>query len=121
MKFIKECWHGQRKLWEAFWLGQLLSTIVDGIVGSICLIATVWGIITLDIAFALTFVVVLITVVWNMISIWSCSPNTPENAWMALAKIYVFLAVVITIMSIIIGAAVVPDFLADQMLLGLMN
>jgi len=87
--FLSRCWGGEARLWQAFWLlnvlGKIVVFVVVGAVG-----ATLWRftrspwLIDLPLGAVLAGYIGLVAV-----SVWRCAPNTDTPAFSALAKLWV--------------------------------
>jgi len=88
MPWLKALWQGNRPLWEAFWVFGVGTTLaIKGVLLAFlrfsggpagAAITILGGALVLDLVFAL-------------VSVWRCSPNTSRKTWFYLARGWVIL------------------------------
>ena len=81
-------WNGKQKLWKAFWIVGVLGRIL---IATFIIFFTLLGQ-SLGLTWSiliLSFVFILIYIIWSFVSIWQCSFNVKNKIWGHLARIFV--------------------------------
>ena len=87
-QFLLSYWNGEQKLWKAFW--------IIGIIGRILLASFVIFFAILGKSLGLTwsitilsFILVIIYILWSFVSIWKCAFNVKNKTWGYAARIFI--------------------------------
>jgi len=91
-EIILTAWQGKASLATAFWgyfvLGQILAALAILVLASPALLFGAKGI---EAATYITWPLYYVFLVWAMVSIWKCSPNTKRRLFTVAAKVFVVL------------------------------
>ncbi|HEX7028235.1 MAG TPA: hypothetical protein VF268_13425 [Gammaproteobacteria bacterium] len=84
--FFVRCWHGEAKLWQAYWLIGVLSKIpffaLVGFIGWL-----LWKSPEDDLLVnSLLFPLVIAYITYVAVSVWRCAPNASHGVFTGLAK-----------------------------------
>jgi len=98
--FIKRCWTGTARLWQAYWLVGVLGQFV---------VMLLWTAVTYPFwrgpqdnwwTYIVGAVLFLAYLIFASVSIWRCAPNASNPAWGALAKTVLVLSWVYGLFSV---------------------
>lgn len=84
-KVFIEFWHGQRALWQAFWLvfvlGQIIFIIISGYIFWLFFDGPFQGNFLIKVSVLPSCIVWLIFIVYASVSVWRCGRKTAMALW----------------------------------------
>jgi hypothetical protein len=103
-KIILTAWQGKTSLAKAFWgyfvLGQFVVALAIIVIFSP---AALWGAKGVETISFITWPLYYAFLVWAMVSIWKCSPNTKRQLFTVAAKIFVVLYSLLWVVAFLQG------------------
>lgn len=102
--FLVRCWRGEARLWQAFWLTFVLGYVLLNVlsVAAIAMMASFMNTFGL-IVFGTTVLLNVAFLIFALISVWRCAPNTDYAPMNAAARIVVVLILAIIAVQFING------------------
>ena len=102
--FLVRCWRGEARLWQAFWLTLVLGYVLLNVL-SIAAIATMASLMNTAglIVFGATILLNVAFLVFALISVWRCAPNTDYAPMNAAARVVVVLILAIIAVQFVNG------------------
>jgi hypothetical protein len=102
--FLVRCWRGEARLWQAFWLTLVLGYVLLNVL-SIAALATMASLMNTSglIVFATTLLLNVSFLVFALISVWRCAPNTDYAPMNAAARVVVMLILAVIAVQFVNG------------------
>lgn len=98
--FFVRCWHGNARLWQAFWLVGVLGKLLVVTVATLAAYLLM-GAPEEDVLVYLLFAPLLGGyLLYASVSIWRCAPNTKHSIWSVAARVVVIIVVFIWISAL---------------------
>jgi len=102
--FLVRCWRGEARLWQAFWLTLVLGYLLLNVATAIVMVALTALMNTTGlIVFAIAVVFNVSFLVFALVSVWRCAPNTDSPPMNAAARVVVVLVLAIIAVQLVGG------------------
>jgi hypothetical protein len=91
VSFFHSIWVGRAKLWRAFWLIGVVGFVLSLVLSAVAVMALYTVTHNEWIVSGIPAALVAAYLVYALVGVWRCAPNTSFPAWTALAKTWVIL------------------------------